>query len=178
MLGRNVSADDYRYGFNTKEDDPELVGTGNGTQDYGMRIYNPALGKFLSVDSLTKDYPHYSPYQFAGNKPIWAVDLDGAEEYYVTDYFNAAGRLYKTEITLVSNYGNSLNPANRTATQTVHRSSVNYQASPTAYYYICTSTPDPTNPANPYAPGTTPIAGTFQSVGNFQTVTVPRCCTS
>jgi RHS repeat-associated protein len=51
-------------------------------QDYGMRIYDTRLGKFLSVDPLTTGYPWYTPYQFAGNKPIWAVDLDGLEEYY------------------------------------------------------------------------------------------------
>jgi hypothetical protein len=29
---------------------------------------------------LTHDYPWYTPYQFAGNKPIQYIDLDGAEE--------------------------------------------------------------------------------------------------
>jgi hypothetical protein len=48
--------------------------------DYGFRIYNPEIAKFLSVDPLTKSYPWYTPYQFAGNKPIWAIDLDGLEE--------------------------------------------------------------------------------------------------
>jgi hypothetical protein len=38
----------------------------------------------LSVDPLTKDFPWYTPYQFTGNKPIWAADLDGAEEEYKT----------------------------------------------------------------------------------------------
>lgn len=38
------------------------------------------LGKFLSVDPLTKDYPWYTPYQFSGNKPIAFTDLDGLEE--------------------------------------------------------------------------------------------------
>lgn len=71
----------YRYGFNGKENDNEVKGEGN-QQDYGMRVYDPRLGKFLSVDPLTKDYPWYTPYQFAGNKPIWAIDLDGLEEYY------------------------------------------------------------------------------------------------
>jgi RHS repeat-associated protein len=66
----------YRYGFNGKEDDPET-----DLQDYGMRIYNAALGKFLSEDPLTRGYPWYTPYQFAGNKPIRYIDLDGAEEY-------------------------------------------------------------------------------------------------
>lgn len=45
-----------------------------------MRIYDPRLGKFLSVDPLTKEYPWYTPYQFAGNKPIQFIDLDGLEE--------------------------------------------------------------------------------------------------
>ena len=76
MPGRNYqSSNSYRYGFNGKENDAET-----GTQDYGMRIYNTALGRFLSVDPLTKEYPWYTPYQFAGNKPIAFVDRDGEEE--------------------------------------------------------------------------------------------------
>lgn len=54
---------------------------GDGNQyDYGFRIYDPRLGRFLSVDPLFKGYPWYTPYQFAGNMPIWAIDLDGLEE--------------------------------------------------------------------------------------------------
>lgn len=37
------------------------------------------IGKFLSVDPLTKQYPMLTPYQFASNKPISGVDLDGLE---------------------------------------------------------------------------------------------------
>jgi hypothetical protein len=44
-----------------------------------MRIYDTRLGKFLSVDPAAKAYPFYSPYQFAGNTPIQAIDLDGLE---------------------------------------------------------------------------------------------------
>ena len=73
------SADRYRYGFNGKENDVEAVSTGEGTQDYGYRIYNPALGRFLSVDPLTSSYPSWSPYPFAMNRPIDGVDLDGCE---------------------------------------------------------------------------------------------------
>jgi hypothetical protein len=50
---------------------------------------------------LSKDYPWYTPYQFAGNKPIWAIDLDGLEEMIRTDFYNAAGRLYRTEIQVI-----------------------------------------------------------------------------
>ena len=47
-------------------------------------MYNPSIGKFLSVDPLATDYPWYTHYQFAGNKPIQAIDLDGLEEFEVT----------------------------------------------------------------------------------------------
>ncbi|MBV8255413.1 MAG: hypothetical protein JO154_22625 [Chitinophaga sp.] len=77
--GGSATNGGYRYGFNGKENDNEVKGEGN-QQDYGMRIYDPRLGRFLSVDPLTKKYAFYTPYQFAGNKPIKYIDLDGAEE--------------------------------------------------------------------------------------------------
>jgi RHS repeat-associated protein len=73
-------ADGYRFGFNGKEDDRET-----GTQDYGFRIYNPQIGRFLSVDPLTKIYPSWSPYPFAMNRPIDGVDIDGKEWTSVTE---------------------------------------------------------------------------------------------
>jgi RHS repeat-associated protein len=81
MEGRSYMAGSgYRYGFNGKEKDSEGLGGGCSTYDYGFRIYNPAIGKFLSVDPLTNFYPWYTPYQFAGNMPIWKIDLDGLEQ--------------------------------------------------------------------------------------------------
>jgi hypothetical protein len=37
------------------------------------------IARFLSVDPLTKKYPELTPYQFASDTPIRAVDLDGLE---------------------------------------------------------------------------------------------------
>src|SRR5690606_31099394 len=42
MPNRNGSTDDYRYGFNGKEMDNEVLGNGN-QYDYGFRIYNPRI---------------------------------------------------------------------------------------------------------------------------------------
>jgi hypothetical protein len=39
----------------------------------------------VSVDPLTQSYPWYTPYQFAGNVPIAAIDLDGLEMYFAAD---------------------------------------------------------------------------------------------
>jgi RHS repeat-associated protein len=81
MPGRKYSqpSSSYRYGFNGKENDKDA---GEGIQDYGMRIYDCRLGKFLSVDPLSAKYAYYTPYQFAGNSPILFIDLDGAEPCY------------------------------------------------------------------------------------------------
>jgi RHS repeat-associated protein len=74
----SISNTNYRYGFNGKELDKDISGT--TTYDYGFRIYNPGLGRFLSVDPMTKSYPWYTPYQYAGNKPTRYIDRDGLEE--------------------------------------------------------------------------------------------------
>jgi hypothetical protein len=72
---------------------------GTITYDYGFRIYSPALGKFLSVDPLSKSYSFYTPYQFAGNSPIAAIDLDGEEPKWMID---ATGKLTKPMVTLLN----------------------------------------------------------------------------
>ena len=79
MPGRvYVSANRFRYGFNGKEKDDEWKSDGN-EYDYGMRVYDPRLCKFMSVDPLTKKYPELTPYQFASDRPIQFIDIDGKE---------------------------------------------------------------------------------------------------
>jgi RHS repeat-associated protein len=84
MPGRKYAGNNsYRFGFNGKENDNDVKGEGN-QQDYGMRIYDPRIGKFLSLDPLQAKFPFYSPYHFAGNTPVQAIDLDGTEEFHYT----------------------------------------------------------------------------------------------
>ena len=80
MPGRKYTAPSstYRYGFNGKEEDDEVKGDGN-QQDYGMRIYDPRLGRFLSVDPLSKKFPELSVFQFSSDNPIQNIDIDGME---------------------------------------------------------------------------------------------------
>jgi RHS repeat-associated protein len=78
-VSRNFQSNNYRYGFNGKERD-DAVKDGEGTQlDYGMRIYDPRVGRFLSVDPLQKKFAKLTPYQFSSNRPTVMVDLDGME---------------------------------------------------------------------------------------------------
>lgn len=45
--------------------------------NYGMRIYDPALGRFLSVDPLWQSFRSLSPYQYAYNSPLSYKDPTG-----------------------------------------------------------------------------------------------------
>ncbi len=115
MVNRGWQSEKYRYGFNGKENDNEVKKDVNGDdivgaqQDYGMRISDPRLGRFLSVDPLTKDYPWYTPYQFAGNMPISAIDLDGEEPTMKTMAEAAAAQAkLKLEHSDYNNYLNEL----------------------------------------------------------------------
>lgn len=78
MPDRNANSDTYRYGFNGEEKVDDVKGSGV-QYDYGFRIYDARIAKFLSVDPLTASYPMLTPYQFASNTPIAAIDIDGLE---------------------------------------------------------------------------------------------------
>ncbi|MBA2746028.1 MAG: hypothetical protein H0U44_07385, partial [Flavisolibacter sp.] len=124
MPGRSYSNNNqYRYGFNGKENDNEVKGEGN-QQDYGMRIYDPRLGRFLSVDPISKDYPELTPYQFASNRPIDGIDLDGLEFGWAQTMWDKAKSGYETSIKTINDaytqskpylkaFGNGLNEVAR-----------------------------------------------------------------
>jgi len=67
----------YRYGFNGKEKDQDGEWGSTTRYDYGARIYNPSLGRFLSLDPKSNLYPSISAYGNVDNNPIRFVDIDG-----------------------------------------------------------------------------------------------------
>ena len=102
-----TAAATYRYGFNGKENDKET-----GEQDYGMRIYDPRIAKFLSVDPIANKYPELTPYQFASNTPIQAIDLDGLEKYSVSNSENNKIVTYSAKIAIFTSRETGGNAAN------------------------------------------------------------------
>jgi len=134
--GRNFSAgNQYRYGFNGKELVSELADDGN-QYDYGFRIYNPKIGKFLSVDPLTQSYPWYTPYQFAGNMPINSIDLDGLESKVVIHWVDkvqgdGALKITKTKTSIdKTDSWQEVDPATKNPTGHV------YAVTETYYYFF------------------------------------------
>jgi RHS repeat-associated protein len=71
---------DYRYGFNGQEKDNEIKGTGNSL-DFGARIYDSRLGRWLSLDPLQAKYPSLSAYNFCNNNPVLFKDPDGRDAH-------------------------------------------------------------------------------------------------
>jgi RHS repeat-associated protein len=45
--------------------------------DFEARTYDPAVGRFLTVDPLAEKYPWVSPYAYCGNNPINRIDPNG-----------------------------------------------------------------------------------------------------
>ena len=84
MPGRQFNFSKYRFGFNGKEKDDEISGNGN-SYDFGARIYDPRIGRWLSVDPLQKKYPNLTPYNAFENNPVVFKDIEGKEAEYSVD---------------------------------------------------------------------------------------------
>jgi len=84
--------DRYHYGFNGQMKDNEWAGVGNHLE-FKHRGYDSRIGRFISVDPITQKYPWYSSYQFVGNTPIQAKDLEGLEPVrnYILNALGAYG---------------------------------------------------------------------------------------
>jgi RHS repeat-associated protein len=76
MPGRNYQSGNYAYGYGGKRKDNEFYGEGNA-YDFGERIQDPRLGRWLSLDKLQAKYPSLSPFAYCANTPISAHDPDG-----------------------------------------------------------------------------------------------------
>jgi len=91
MKGRNfTNTTGYRYGFNGKEKDDEVKGEGD-SYDFGARIYDSRLARWLAMDPLYPKYPSHSSYSFALNTPVQAIDPKGEDIFYVTQSTNSKG---------------------------------------------------------------------------------------
>jgi RHS repeat-associated protein len=90
MPGRKYNAGEYRFGFQGQEKDDEITGVTGSHVSFKYRIHDARLGRFLSVDPLTKDYPFQSPYVFSENRVIDGVELEGAERLDFRTHMAAA----------------------------------------------------------------------------------------
>jgi len=72
----NNDSSGYSFGFNGMRKDDEISGVGNSL-DFGARIYDSRLGRWLSVDPFSAKYPGESPFMAFGNNPVFYIDHQG-----------------------------------------------------------------------------------------------------
>ena len=79
------------YSFQGQERDDEVTGMGN-SYDFGARMSDSRIGRFLSVDPIDFKFPDFSPFSFCLNNPLVFVDPTG-EEPSPAAYKSAAKKL-------------------------------------------------------------------------------------
>ena len=70
------------YLYNGKELDTDF---GLNWYHYGARMYDPAIGRFPSIDPLAETFSYQSPYNYADNNPIKFIDFMGLGSSYNWD---------------------------------------------------------------------------------------------
>jgi RHS repeat-associated protein len=99
-IGSDQGVQPYKFGG--KELDMQH---GLNLYDFSARTYDPAVGRFTTMDPLAEKYYSISPYAYCANNPVNAIDPDGRDSYYTN-----AGRFIYTdnkktdEIRIINNY--------------------------------------------------------------------------
>jgi RHS repeat-associated protein len=73
----------FRFGFTGREADPET-----GLYYYRARYYDPAVGRFISVDSIGFQAGDTNLYRYVFNSPTMGTDPTGHEGNWLSETFN------------------------------------------------------------------------------------------
>ena len=79
LTGRVFHSERGVNGFNGMRKDDEIRDGVGTSYDFGARLYDPRVSRWLSLDPLARKYPGFSPYVFVANNPLLFIDYDGKD---------------------------------------------------------------------------------------------------
>jgi RHS repeat-associated protein len=96
----------YRYGFNGMEMDNEIKNNTGTSYDFGSRMYDPRLGRWMSTDPIIQS--HESPYSFVANNPVIYIDVEGENNViYLVALSSVKSELSKTDLQGIADVANA-----------------------------------------------------------------------
>lgn len=74
-----INSPTNRFKYNDREEQRQEFSGGCGLEwlDYGARMYDNQIGRWHVQDNYSEVYYGLTPYNYAGNTPINAIDIDG-----------------------------------------------------------------------------------------------------
>jgi len=82
LFGEGTATSNQAYKYNGKELDRMH---GMNWYDYGARMYDSSLGRFMTMDPLAEKYYSISLYGFCQNNPVNIIDPDGKSTWVINN---------------------------------------------------------------------------------------------
>lgn len=120
-----------KFKYNGKEEQRKEFSDGSGLEwlDYGARMYDNQIGRWMCVDPLASKYFSLSPYNYTANNPINAIDPDGKEIIFLVR--NSDGTVKEQLTYRGGNFwhgdGKRYNPGKESLSKTMYRVLASYR---------------------------------------------------